>query len=271
MEPVAVELPTAALELIASDEPFDIAVLDMMMPEMDGLALAGEIRNRRNAEELPLLLLTSLGRLPQARVEQPTSPPSSRSRSRRRSSTTRSYACSRGAPSKRRSSPWQTESAPRSALRILLAEDNAMNQKVALRLLERLGYRADVAIERARGDRDARATAVRRRPDGRPDAGARRPRRDAPDLRALVAREPPAHHRDDGERAARGSRGVLRGRHGRLRREADPRRGARGGAQARASPARTRTAAPRRSSTSASTTARSRTCASSAATSSSAR
>ncbi|MGZ4391455.1 MAG: GAF domain-containing protein, partial [Gaiellaceae bacterium] len=58
MEPVAVERPVAALELIAKGEPFDVAVLDMMMPEMDGLALAGEIRAHRSAEELPLLLLT---------------------------------------------------------------------------------------------------------------------------------------------------------------------------------------------------------------------
>ena len=94
MEPVAVELPAAALELIAEGEPFDVAVLDMMMPEMDGLALARRDPGaRRSAEELPLLLLTSLGRLPQARVEQSSSRPSSQSRSRRRSSTTRSCAC----------------------------------------------------------------------------------------------------------------------------------------------------------------------------------
>ncbi len=42
-----------------------MAVLDMMMPEMDGLALGAEIRRRRGEQDLPLLLLTSLGRLPQ--------------------------------------------------------------------------------------------------------------------------------------------------------------------------------------------------------------
>ena len=45
---------------------FDIAVLDLVMPEMDGLALAREIRRHRDERELPLVLLTSLGRLPQA-------------------------------------------------------------------------------------------------------------------------------------------------------------------------------------------------------------
>ena len=41
MEPVAAELPSEALALVEAGEPFDVAVLDMMMPEMDGLALGG--------------------------------------------------------------------------------------------------------------------------------------------------------------------------------------------------------------------------------------
>ena len=43
-------------------------ILDLVMPEMDGLALAREIRRHRDEHELPLILLTSLGRLPQAQA-----------------------------------------------------------------------------------------------------------------------------------------------------------------------------------------------------------
>ncbi len=144
MEPVAVELPTAALELIASDEPFDIGVLDMMMPGMDGLALAGEIRNRRNAEELPLLLLTSLGRLPQAESGSLFSAQLAKPFKASQLYNTLLRLLSRDAVEED-VEPVADGKRTRSALRILLAEDNAMNQKVALRLLEQLGYRADVA------------------------------------------------------------------------------------------------------------------------------
>ena len=144
MEPVAVELPTAALELIASDEPFDVGVLDMMMPGMDGLALAGEIRNRRNAEELPLLLLTSLGRLPQAESSSLFSAQLAKPFKASQLYNTLLRLLSAGAVEEE-VEPVADGKRARSALRILLAEDNAMNQKVALRLLEQLGYRADVA------------------------------------------------------------------------------------------------------------------------------
>jgi CheY-like chemotaxis protein/HPt (histidine-containing phosphotransfer) domain-containing protein len=144
MEPVAVELPAAALELIAQGEPFDLAVLDMMMPEMDGLALAGEIRSMRNAEELPLLLLTSLGRLPQAESSSLFSAQLAKPFKASQLYNTLLRLLTAGAVEEE-VEPVTDGKRTRSALRILLAEDNAMNQKVALRLLEQLGYRADVA------------------------------------------------------------------------------------------------------------------------------
>jgi PAS domain S-box-containing protein len=147
MEPVAVERPSAALELIEAGEPFDVAVLDMLMPDMDGLALAREIRARRDPRELPLVLLTSVGRLPQARAaadfEAQLAKPIKASQlyNALLGALTHSAA---GAPVAE-PALGGGGGADSSPLRILLAEDNAVNQKVALALLRRLGYRADVA------------------------------------------------------------------------------------------------------------------------------
>jgi PAS domain S-box-containing protein len=151
MQPVAVERPADALALIAAGEHFDVAVLDMLMPEMDGLSLAREIRHHRDERDLPLVLLTSLGRLPQARsagefAAQLVKP----------LKASQLYDALLGILAEQGEQPPVVEprapvaavdgdKAEMSSLRILLAEDNPMNQHVALLLLERLGYRADVA------------------------------------------------------------------------------------------------------------------------------
>ena len=53
-------LPREALEWIRRGDPFDVAILDMQMPEMDGVMLAREIRAHNPT--LPLVLFSSLGR-----------------------------------------------------------------------------------------------------------------------------------------------------------------------------------------------------------------
>ena len=55
MEAVAAELPSEALALLADGKPFDVAVLDMMMPEMDGVALAGQIEKALGGYKAPTI------------------------------------------------------------------------------------------------------------------------------------------------------------------------------------------------------------------------
>ena len=144
MEPFAIELPSDALALVEAGEPFDVAVLDMMMPEMDGLALAGEIRSRHGGHDLPLVLLTSLGRFPDAQSAGAFSAQLAKPLKASQLYQTILQVLTAGEVGDHAAEVTTASRQAMSSLRILLAEDNSLNQKVALRLLERLGYSADV-------------------------------------------------------------------------------------------------------------------------------
>lgn len=151
-----------ALEWIRQGKRFDMAILDMQMPEMDGLTLAEEIRKCAliegygNADKLPLVMLTSLwGRkadprdvLFAAELTKPIKPSqlydalSNIFASQMASSEQAKMIRPKKQVAEQRFDPEMAQTHP---LRILLAEDNAINQKVALRMLGRMGYRADVA------------------------------------------------------------------------------------------------------------------------------
>jgi CheY-like chemotaxis protein len=126
-------------------EPFDLAILDMHMPSLDGTELAHAIRAAGHT--LPLVLFSSLGRretpggLFTAVLAKPL-------RQSQLFDTLVGLLAHEAAPHPAAAPPkpkMDFRMAERHPLRILLAEDNVVNQKLALRLLSQMGYRADVA------------------------------------------------------------------------------------------------------------------------------
>jgi two-component system, sensor histidine kinase and response regulator len=128
-----------------SEQKFDVGLLDLQMPEMDGITLAREISKQTN---LPLVLLSSTGQLLtredavlfKSQVPKPI----------RQSALLNALLRIAGvrdlqAP-KISEKQFDSGLAEKRPLRILLAEDNAINQKVALNMLSRLGYTAELAV-----------------------------------------------------------------------------------------------------------------------------
>ena len=133
-------------EAADAGDPFHLAILDMQMPEMDGLALARAIKNDAKLAGTQLVMLTSLGYLPEER--------------RWRDAGIAAYLIKpvkesrlfdtlvsvlRGAGQARRvAAPGGVgRGAARPSVRVLVAEDNIVNQKVALRQIQKLGFSAD--------------------------------------------------------------------------------------------------------------------------------
>jgi len=150
---------------VAEGKPFDLVVLDHHMPQTDGLQLAEMIRADRSIPTPTLVLLTSRGeRLPQAQMEahglaacelKPLHPDKLRGTLARVLAATR-HVHGAALTSASEVKPMSINSPD---ARILVAEDNAVNQKVTLLQLRSLGYTADLVTN----GREA-MEAIRRKP-----------------------------------------------------------------------------------------------------------
>ncbi|MDM0065142.1 response regulator [Variovorax sp. J31P207] len=144
----ATESPLEALHWIEQGEPFDLAVLDMHMPGIDGIALARRVRAIRPT--LPLVLFSSLGRRDAGEAESLFDAYLGKPIRQSHLFDTligllAPESAARPADGGALKPQIDPSMAARHPLRILLAEDNAVNQKLALRLLQQMGYRADLA------------------------------------------------------------------------------------------------------------------------------
>ncbi|HEX2862105.1 MAG TPA: response regulator [Lacunisphaera sp.] len=149
MQPHEVASGAEALAWLESARPADLAILDMQMPGMDGLDLAARIHAVSGRRELPLILLSSAAGLHDrndprwlhfaARFNKPVKFIPLRD--------ALLTALGQQAAAKAAPRAGITKLAREFPLRILLAEDNAVNQKVAVRFLDLMGYRCDVASD----------------------------------------------------------------------------------------------------------------------------
>ena len=148
-----------ALELLrlaaAEGAPYDLAVLDLMMPGMDGFELARTIKSDPSIAPMHLVMLTSFGERGHGGTAREAGVAAYLTKPVRQSQL---FDClvnvisAAAGPPEQLDTSSQPELLTKHTLKeakmssnklILLAEDNIVNQKVAIRQLQKLGYRAD--------------------------------------------------------------------------------------------------------------------------------
>lgn len=137
-----------AVDLFDMPETFDVAIIDMQFTDTDSRPLGLAMRELPQREKLPLILLSPLGAHVEStpalnNVAHVTKPVKLSLLYEALMKVLASHQATRRvtpAPY----NPYDSAIGKRHALRILLAEDNVVNQKVATRILSKIGYRADV-------------------------------------------------------------------------------------------------------------------------------
>jgi CheY-like chemotaxis protein len=150
MKPFLVESGQEALQLMADSEILpEIAILDMQMPEMDGIQLAQLFKASAVLSKIPLILLSSTGDIesipPHLFVAQLSKPTKLNALYEEVLDVITDLA------RKNKMNESQSILDPglsnRIPLRILIAEDNKVNQKLAISLLNLMGYRVDAVSD----------------------------------------------------------------------------------------------------------------------------
>jgi two-component system sensor histidine kinase/response regulator len=140
----------------AEGEPFHMMLLDYQMPAMDGLAVAAAVRADADFGDVAIVMLTSAGYWKELQNTKTNWFDASLTKPVRQSHLLNTLALTWAKKRQRKGADSQLplrESIPSNLagkfagvpLRVLVVEDNAVNQKVAVRMLGRLGLRPEVA------------------------------------------------------------------------------------------------------------------------------
>jgi two-component system sensor histidine kinase/response regulator len=155
MVSISVEDGQQALDALSgarkADQPFSLILTDMHMPRMDGFTLVEQIRKRPELATATIMMLTSAGHRGDAARCQELGVAAYLLKPIRQSELREAIARVLGAHAQNGAIPLVTRYSlhdgrdPGASLRLLLAEDNAVNQRLAVRLLEKRGHHVVVA------------------------------------------------------------------------------------------------------------------------------
>ncbi len=151
MIPITARSGQEALEVIEeAEEPFELAVIDMQMPQMDGLELGKKIKEMPFKGDIPMIMLTSLGKinkLPTEIFDAQLSKPIKLAELFEE--VLRVIAETRNRRNSLADHNIDKNLAEKLPMRILLAEDNVTNQDLVITLLGKMGYKID-AVDNGR-------------------------------------------------------------------------------------------------------------------------